>query len=399
MEVPPCSDAPVEPPVRRDSMPQHASGDGDPFLSPSPSSSATIIGEPSNQDTFRRPNEERSDNTGAAVCERDSSQSEAGRARAGNGSIDPEDASNLPSPSSAGVSAAIHDTSCEPLPEVADSELEERIKIMFVVGDPEPVASGRGSVLRKASKQVVLRGADLIRGLCKAHGPQLSQSFGNFDQLVGLGWLLADMVIGCLVSRADAFSIGKKAGKLAPGFKKEFEAPRMRAGKRKFSSEEERARAFSAADAEAAAIRLEPVELPFPAVRAARAQAAALKRKRVEPDQPAPAPMRSLVPIERWQTHDSLGMEFCSVHITMLADYIPMYRRSLHDSSVVVAEVAQELEEARLAERRAESGVVEAQLARDRQAKRPEPLRPPWMLDASDEEWLAAKQKKHGWRS
>lgn len=399
MEVPPCSDAPVEPPVRRDSMPQHASGDGDPFLSPSPSSSATIIGEPSNQDTFRRPNEERGDNTGAAVCERDSSQSGAGRARAGNGSIDPEDASNLPSPSSAGVSAAIHDTSCASRCQrllTRSSRSGSRSCSSLVI--PSPWLLG-GSVLRKASKQVVLRGADLIRGLCKAHGPQLSQSFGNFDQLVGLGWLLADMVIGCLVSRADAFSIGKKAGKLAPGFKKEFEAPRMRAGKRKFSSEEERARAFSAADAEAAAIRLEPVELPFPAVRAARAQAAALKRKRVEPDQPAPAPMRSLVPIERWQTHDSLGMEFCSVHITMLADYIPMYRRSLHDSSVVVAEVAQELEEARLAERRAESGVVEAQLARDRQAKRPEPLRPPWMLDASDEEWLAAKQKKHGWRS
>jgi hypothetical protein len=217
-------------------MPQHASGDGDPFLSPSPSSSATIIGEPaSNQDTFRRPNEERSDNTGAAVCERDSSQSEAGRVRAGKGSIDPEDASNLPSPSSAGMSAAIHDKSCktEPLPEVADSELEERDTIMIVVDDPEPVASGRGSVLRKASKQVVLRGADLIRDLCKAHGPQLSQSFGNFDQLVGLGWLLADVVLGCLVSRADAFAIGKKAGKLAPGFKKEFEAPHIWAGKRK----------------------------------------------------------------------------------------------------------------------------------------------------------------------
>lgn len=291
MEALPCSDAPAEPPVRRDAMPQHACGDGDPFLPPSPSSSATIIGEPSDQDTFHAPNEECSDNTGEAVFERDSSQSEAGRARAGKGSIDPEDASNSPLPSSAGVSAAIHDTSCEPLPEVADLELEERIKIMFVVGEPEPKASGRGSVLRKASKQVVLRGADLIRGLCKAHGPQLSQSFGNFDQLVGLGWLLADVVLGCLVSRADAFVIGKKAGKLGPGFKKEFEAPRTRAGKRKFSSEEERARAFSAADAEAAATRLEPVELPFPAVRAARAQAAALKRKRVEAvPEPMPTP-------------------------------------------------------------------------------------------------------------
>jgi hypothetical protein len=58
----------------------------------------------------------------------------------------------------------------------------------------------------------------------------------------------------------------------------------------------------------------------------------------------------------------------------------------------MVAEVAQEQEEARSAERRAESGVVEAQLARDQQAKWPEPLRPPWMLNASDVEWLAAKE-------
>ena len=245
----------------------------------------------------------------------------------------------------------------------------------------------------RATKGAVERGAKLIRELCEAHGTQLSQSFGNFDQLVGLGWLLGDLVLGCLISKDDALAVGRKAGKLAASLKKEFAAPRTRAGKKQFSSEQEQALAFAAADTEEAAIRQQVVELPFPAVRAARAQAAALERKRVKPDQPAPAPapMRSHVPIERRQTHDSMGMEFASVHVSMLTNYMRTYRGCLDRASARVAEAAEELEKSRSAERRAESNVVDARLARDRQAKRPEPQRPPWMLDASEEEWLEAK--------
>ena len=44
----------------------------------------------------------------------------------------------------------------------------------------------------------------------------------------------------------------------------------------------------------------------------------------------------------------------------MLADYIPIYRRSLDRASAQVAEVAEELEEARSTERRAEANVVDA---------------------------------------
>ena len=165
------------------------------------------------------------ENTARVACEDASSRSESGRARDDQASKDVEDASSSSSASSAGASRAIREASPEPLQEVADWELEERIAIMFVVGAPAPVASERGALLPKATKQVVQRGVDLIRALCKAHGSQLSQSFGNFDQLVGLGWLLGDVVLGCFVSRADALAIGRRAGKLAPDFKKEFVAP------------------------------------------------------------------------------------------------------------------------------------------------------------------------------
>ena len=323
----------------------------------------------------------------------ESSQQNVTRARIGETSIGHDESTNPSSGCSADSSGAIREASTEPQPQLAASEFQERADIMFVVGAAAPVASGRKSALPCATKDAVERGAKLIRELCEAHGTQLSQSFGNFDQLVGLGWLLGDLVLGCLISKDDALAVGRKAGKLAASLKKEFAAPRTRAGKKKFSSEQERALAFAAADAEEAAIRQLVVELPFPAVRAARAQAAALKRKRVEPDQPAPAPapIRSHVPIERRQTHDSMGMEFASVHVSMLTNYMRTYRGCLDRASARVAEAAEELEKSRSAERRAESNVVDARLARDRQAKRPEPQRPPWMLDASEEEWLEAK--------
>ena len=57
----------------------------------------------------------------------------------------------------------------------------------------------------------------------------------------------------------------------------------------------------------------------------------------------------------------------------------------------MVAEAECELEEARKAEERAESALIAAQLACDRQEKRPEPHRSPLMLDAEWEEWEAAR--------
>ena len=368
------------------------------ILSTSPPRPATFEADYGDLDSTRSADSASPGNAAEAAGEDESSQQNATWACIGE-TLNGHDEPTTPSSGcSADESGEVREASEEPQPQLTASEFQERSDLMFVVGAAAPVASGRPAALPRATKDAVERGAKVIRALCEAHGTQLSQSFGNFDQLVGLGWLLGDMVLGCFMSKEDALAVGRKAGKLAAGLKKELAAPRTRAGKKKFTSEEERAQAFAAADAEEAAIRQQVVELPFPTVRAVRAQAAALKRKRVEPDKPAPAPapapmaMRSHVPIQRWQTHDSMGMEFASVHVSMLPNYIRIYRGSLDRASARVVEAAEELEEARTAERQAESNVVDAQLARDRQAKRPEPQRPPWMLDASEAEWQEAKE-------
>lgn len=54
-----------------------------------------------------------------------------------------------------------------------------------------------------------------------------SKSFGNFDRVVGLGWLLADAV-GCRqVSRAAAHALGLKARKLAATIKEKVRNQRL----------------------------------------------------------------------------------------------------------------------------------------------------------------------------
>ena len=115
---------------------------------------------------------------------------------------------------------------------------------------------------------------------------------------------------------------------------------------------------------------------------------AALKRKRVEADERPPAPAPPPAPV---RTHDSMGTEWHSIHISMLGEYIPIYKSSVRDASSMVAEAECELEEARKAEERLESALIAAQLACDRQEKRPEPHRSPLMLDAEWEEWEAAR--------
>ena len=160
---------------------------------------------------------------------------------------------------------------------------------MFVVGARAPVASGMPAAAQEATKELVLRAWSVISALCKANGKELSSSFGNFDKLVGLGWLLGDVVIGYLIAHEDALVVGRKAGKLAPGLKEEFAAPQRRARKQKFVSAEARARAIAEAAVAEAALRRETVLLPFPS-RQRAAQAAASMRRRVAAAPPVPGP-------------------------------------------------------------------------------------------------------------
>ena len=55
--------------------------------------------------------------------------------------------------------------------------------------------------------------------LCDAHGKALSKSFGNFDRVVALGWLIGDAVGKPLLSRVQAHAVGLKARRIAGAVK------------------------------------------------------------------------------------------------------------------------------------------------------------------------------------
>ena len=85
----------------------------------------------------------------------------------------------------------------------------------FVVGEAEPKDCAPIYPGCTATNKLVKLAADYFHMLTKARVDELSKSFGNFDRVVGLGWLLADAV-GCRqVSRAVAHALGLKARKLA----------------------------------------------------------------------------------------------------------------------------------------------------------------------------------------
>ena len=180
---------------------------------------------------------------------------------------------------------------------VSEAELELRAAIMFVVGATAPAVSGR----RGFGAEVVTK--DLVHCCCavvnKLSIKPLSQSFGNFDcnfdKPVAMGWLLGDLVLGCLLPHSNAFEVGRKAANMAPGLKAEFAAPRRRAGKKRFLDGHEgqtrRAHIFEEAGREEAEVRGKLVDLPFPTAAACRRwQAAAQLQPAADPVEEDPVP-------------------------------------------------------------------------------------------------------------
>ena len=141
--------------------------------------------------------------------------------------------------------------------------------------------------MARASKELVQRSWEVICDLCKDRGRQLSQSYGNFDKVVGLGWLLGDAVLGCLLPGPDALAVGRKAAKLAPDFKSEFAAPKRKVGKRKIADGTERIRLYAEAAAQEEELRQAIVTLPFPDAQACRQWEAGSKRHCVKGPKPA----------------------------------------------------------------------------------------------------------------
>ena len=165
---------------------------------------------------------------------------------------------------------------------------------MFVIGASEPVRSGKGSAMPYPTNELVQRVWSEISDVAETTGKQLSASFGNFDKLVGAGWLIGDVIQDRLIDRADAFAVGRRVGKLAPTLKLDFAAPSRCAGKRKHRSEEERVQSLREAAEEERALRAAEADLPLPPPPKRRCQPATSTGDTT----PAATPAASPVPTE-----------------------------------------------------------------------------------------------------
>ena len=83
------------------------------------------------------------------------------------------------------------DSAAEPAVTISAAELRERKELMFDAAQSEPRASGRKSAAPAASRGVVQTAWELMEALSTETVKSLSAAFGNFDRVVGAGWLLA----------------------------------------------------------------------------------------------------------------------------------------------------------------------------------------------------------------
>ena len=174
--------------------------------------------------------------------------------------------------------------------ELGELELTERAALMFKVERSGPVASGRLPCAQIVTKEQLYLAWKAIEDVAKDRGRGLTQAYGNFDKLCGLGWLLGDVMCGRLIDGTDAYGIGRRLGKSASKLMAEFDAPLRRVGKRKYASDEERERDRAAAAEEEAAIRRESVVIGLEEEAAAPAAPTSETPPPPPPPQPPPAP-------------------------------------------------------------------------------------------------------------
>jgi hypothetical protein len=86
--------------------------------------------------------------------------------------------------------AAALTASAEPEAAITVDALAVRADLMFIAGLPEPGASAMNALASKATKGLVRLASKLVSDWPQARIDNLSRSYGNFDRVVALGWLL-----------------------------------------------------------------------------------------------------------------------------------------------------------------------------------------------------------------
>ena len=180
---------------------------------------------------------------------------------------------------------AQNDYSAVPGNAVTPEAVAGRDAAMFVVGAAEPVPSGMPPLASEPNKALVKVAVAHFAGVPKAHIGALSKSFGNFDRVVGIGWVIADAVrpLGApLITRAEAHAIGGRAQRKAGDIKDEVRTARLaiqRAAYKLDASDPKRQELDrQLADAEALVLR-ESIELPLPSGAPQAASSATGSRK------------------------------------------------------------------------------------------------------------------------
>ena len=142
-----------------------------------------------------------------------------------------------------------------------------RASAMFVLGSAEVRASGLPIIGKEPTKELLKIALGATNELCDTHGKALSKSFGNFDRVVALGWLIGDAVGAPLLSRVQAHAVGLKARRIGSEVKADAASIKKDAARKasKLSQEDPRRKKLVAqAQAAEAALLQVTVDLPMP---------------------------------------------------------------------------------------------------------------------------------------
>ena len=165
-----------------------------------------------------------------------------------------------------------------------------RASKMFAVGASGVAASGLPRLAPEPTKGIVKYAAahmEVGGPLKKTDVDALSNSFGNFDRVVGLGWLIADCVrpVGApLLERKEAHAVGLKAARAADRIKKDVRTEKLAIQRQacKLSAEDpERKKLEQQAEGVEAALLRAIVDVALPPLEAPPARSSATgSRKR-----------------------------------------------------------------------------------------------------------------------
>ena len=79
-----------------------------------------------------------------------------------------------------------------PVAALAEAMMKERVSAMFAITAPGPAASGMAKIADKMTYGLVDLAFIAIGKHCDQHRKALSRAYGNFDRVVGHGWLVLD---------------------------------------------------------------------------------------------------------------------------------------------------------------------------------------------------------------